>query len=56
MRKRRPSRKMLIEINVLTGQARVIDGYMEIMATDAQTVFEKLGVDAKEFFGRLRGN
>jgi len=53
MGKRRPSRKMFIEIDVLSGQARVIDNYTEIIESDAQTVFEKLGIDAKEWFKRL---
>ena len=53
MGKPRPSRKMFIEIDVLTGQARIVDGYKEIVKSDAQTVFEKLGIDAKDWFKRL---
>ncbi len=53
MGKPRPSRKMFIEIDVLTGQARIVDNYQEIMESDAETVFQKMGIDAKEWFKRL---
>ena len=53
MGKKRPSRKMLIEIDIITGQTRLIDGYIELIESDAQTVFDKLGVDAKQFFELL---
>lgn len=53
MVKKRPSRKMILEIDLLTGQAKVVDGYKKIIEADAQTVFEKIGVDAKEWFKRL---
>ncbi len=44
MGKPRPSRKIILEIDLLRNQAKLVDNYKKIVETDIKTIMQKLGL------------